>query len=225
MATPAPTPRTCFITGCTSGFGGALVRKLMAEGLDNVIATGRGGAEARLAHLRETTTMGTGASRLRNMELDVGAASEAEIRVEVAEAWGCFEGGVDVVVNNAGFIVSGLMEELTRNFHGPLNVTRAFLPFTKAKGTGTLVASKFALEGAVETLSKELSILAPTLRVLIAVARIVELVRGDGMVGGKGQVPLRVVLGSDGWERIRDKCLGVLEGLKGWEDVARSTGL
>ncbi|KAK1635922.1 hypothetical protein BDP81DRAFT_428701 [Colletotrichum phormii] len=177
------------------------------------------------------------------------------------------------------------------NFHGPLNVARAFLPFMRAKATGTLVyvssqatwhvdvgagaysASKFALEGAIETLSKELSILAPTPRVLImepgyfrtkvftnvasvparlpefaefnaairagaealpgtepgdpekAVARIVELVKGDGMVGDKGQVPLRVVLWSDGWERIRNKCLGVLEGLKGWEDVARSADL
>ncbi|KAF4784720.1 hypothetical protein HER10_EVM0011584 [Colletotrichum scovillei] len=293
----SPASKTWLITGCTSGFGEALVRKLMAEG-DNVIATGRGGAEARLAHLRDSTT----AARFRIMELDVGAASEAEIRTKAAEAWGYFEGGVDVVVNNAGYIVSGLVEELTQeemeasfrtNFHGPLNVTRAFLPMMRERGTGTLVyvssqaawhvevgagaysASKFALEGAVETLSKELSILAPNIKVIIiepgffrtkvfdnisnvparipefaefnaairagaealpgtepgdpekAVARIAELVRGDGMVkegdGGGREVPLRVALGSDGWERIRDKCVGVLEGLRAWEDVARST--
>ncbi|KAK1731795.1 hypothetical protein CaCOL14_008984 [Colletotrichum acutatum] len=295
--------RTWFITGCTSGFGEAFVRKLLADG-DNIIATGRGGAEARLAHLRDTTA----AARLRIMELDVGAASEVEIRAKAAEAWGYFDGGVDVVVNNAGYIVSGLVEELTQeemeasfrtNFHGPLNITRAFLPMMRERGTGTLVyissqaawhvevsagaysASKFALEGAVETLSKELSILATNLKVIIiepgffrtkvfnkisnvparipefaeinaairagaealpgtepgdpekAVARIAELVRGDGMVmdvdgvgrGGSREVPLRVALGSDGWERIRDKCVGVLEGLRAWEDVARSTDL
>lgn len=66
-----------------------------------------------------------------------------------------------------------------------------------------------------------------------AVARITELVRGDGMVkdgngvggGSSREVPLRVALGSDGWEKIRDKCVGVLEGLRAWEDVAGSTDL
>ncbi|KAI3555918.1 hypothetical protein CABS01_09285 [Colletotrichum abscissum] len=290
--------RTWFITGCTSGFGEALVRKLLAEG-DNVIATGRGGAEARLAHLRDSTT----AARFRIMELDVGAASEAEVRTKVAEAWGYFEGGVDVVVNNAGYIVSGLVEELTQeemeasfktNFHGPLSISRAFLPMMRERGTGTLVyiSSQAAWHvevgagaysaSAVETLSKELSVLAPNIKVIIiepgffrtkvfnkisnvparipefaefnaairagaealpgtklgdpekAVARTAELVRGDGMAkngggdgdgGGGREVPLRVALGSDGWERIRAKCVGVLEGLMAWEDVARSTDL
>ncbi|KZL83246.1 short-chain oxidoreductase [Colletotrichum incanum] len=179
----ASRPRTWFITGCSSGFGEGLVRKLTAEG-DNVIATGRQ-ADVKLAHLRD---MGA-----RIMDLDV-TAPEAEIRVKVAEAWDLFEGGVDVVVNNAGYIQSGLMEELTQeemeacfrtNFHGPLNITRAFLPLLRERGTGTLVylssqaawhvnvsagaycASKFALEGAVETLAQELAILAPGLKVLL----------------------------------------------------------
>lgn len=92
--------RTWFITGCSSGFGEALVRRLRAEG-DNVIATGRQ-ADARLAHLR-----GTGA---RVMDLDVAAPEDA-IRGKVAEAWAAFPGGVDVVVNNAGTLALGLMEE------------------------------------------------------------------------------------------------------------------
>ncbi|GKT74497.1 short-chain oxidoreductase [Colletotrichum tofieldiae] len=174
------------------------------------------------------------------------------------------------------------------NFHGPLNITRAFLPFLRERGTGTLVylssqvawhvdisagaycASKFALEGAVETLAQELAILAPGLKVLLvepgfsrtkvfhkiadipprvpefaglhamvragaeaipgtevgdpekAVARIVELVRGDGMAAGR-EVPLRVALGSDGWGRIREKCETVVRVGAEWEDVARST--
>lgn len=105
-----PSSKTWFITGCTSGFGEALVRKLLAEG-DNVIATGRGGAEARLAHLRDTTTTTTGTETGKGA--GEAAASEAEIRAKAAKAWGYFEGGVDVVVNNAGYIVSGLVEELT----------------------------------------------------------------------------------------------------------------
>lgn len=89
------------------------------------------------------------------------------------------------------------------NFHGPMNITRAVLPYLRKKGSGTLLfvgsqagwhadpsasgycASKFALEGklrpishlvcsnlltasgAVECLSKELAIFAPSLKVLI----------------------------------------------------------
>lgn len=96
------TPKTWFITGCSSGFGESLVKRLRAEG-DNVIATGRQ-ADVKLAHLRETGA--------HIMDLDV-AAPEGVILEKVAEAWDVFPGGVDVVVNNAGYILAGLVEELT----------------------------------------------------------------------------------------------------------------
>ncbi|KAJ3954730.1 hypothetical protein N0V92_008774, partial [Colletotrichum tropicale] len=176
-------PKTWFITGCSSGFGEILVRKLCAEG-ENVIATGRQ-ADVKLAHLKDTGA--------KVMDLDV-SASEVVIRETVEQAWAAFPGGVDVVVNNAGYVLSGLIEELTQeqmeecfrtNFHGPLNIARAFLPFLRERGTGTLVflssqaawhvdisagaycASKVALSAAVETLAQELAILAPGLKVLM----------------------------------------------------------
>lgn len=46
------------------------------------------------------------------MDLDV-SASEGVIRETVAQAWAAFPGGVDVVLNNAGYVLSGLIEELT----------------------------------------------------------------------------------------------------------------
>lgn len=95
-------PLTWFITGCSSGFGELLVRQLRAAG-DNVIATGRS-AETRLAHLKDT-----GAAII---DLDVTAPA-AEIQAKVDEAWDIYPGGIDVVVNNAGYIVSGPVEELT----------------------------------------------------------------------------------------------------------------
>jgi NAD(P)-dependent dehydrogenase (short-subunit alcohol dehydrogenase family) len=95
-------PLTWFITGCSSGFGELLVRQLRAAG-DNVIATGRS-AETRLAHLKDT-----GAAII---DLDV-TAPVAEIQAKVDEAWNIYPGGIDVVVNNAGYIVSGPVEELT----------------------------------------------------------------------------------------------------------------
>ncbi|RYP63502.1 hypothetical protein DL771_009247 [Monosporascus sp. 5C6A] len=176
--------QTWLITGCSTGFGELFVRQLRASG-DNVIAAGRN-AQTKLAHLVDT-----GASIL---ELDV-SAPPAEINATMAEAWNIYPDGIDVVVNNAGYILSGAVEELTQqdmedvfktNFHGPLNITRALLPRLRSKGNGTLFymssqagwhadpsaagycASKFALEGAVECLAQELAIFAPGVKVLIA---------------------------------------------------------
>ncbi|KAI6091840.1 hypothetical protein F4821DRAFT_225701 [Hypoxylon rubiginosum] len=176
-------PQTWLITGCSSGFGELFVRQIRALG-DNVIATGRN-ASTKLSHLKET-----GAAIL---DLDVSAPPDV-IEAKLAEAWALYPDGIDVVVNNAGYILSGAIEELTNsemedifrtNVHGPLNVTRAILPKLRAKGKGTLLyvssqagwhadpgaagycASKFALEGAVECLALELAIFAPGIKVLI----------------------------------------------------------
>lgn len=93
---------TWLITGCTSGFGELFVRQLRAAG-DNVIATGRN-AHSRLAQLKDI-----GATVL---DLDVTLPVDV-IQAKIDEAWGVYPGGIDVVVNNAGYILSGAIEELT----------------------------------------------------------------------------------------------------------------
>ncbi|KAI1074996.1 NAD(P)-binding protein [Whalleya microplaca] len=278
--------QTWLITGCSSGFGELLVRKLRAAG-DNVVATGRN-ADIKLAHLKDT-----GAAIL---DLDITAPA-ATIQAKMEEAWNLYPGGIDVVVNNAGYILSGALEELTlqemedvmnTNFYGPFKITQAILPKLRSKGKGVMCyvssqagwhgdaaaagycSSKFALEGMVECLSKELAVFAPGIKVLIvepgyfatrafhklnlvppripdyvefnagtrgyvasivdnepgdpiiAVERIIELVKGTGMAAGK-TVPLRVPLGSDGWEKVKNKCKETLEICEEWEEVARST--
>ncbi|KAI8627987.1 NAD(P)-binding protein [Xylariaceae sp. FL1651] len=280
--------KTWLITGCSSGFGELFVRQLRALG-NNVIATGRN-AEHKLAHLADT-----GASIL---DLDV-IAPVPEIEAKMAQAWSLYPNGIDVVVNNAGYILSGAVEELKQeeiehvfktNFHGPLNITRALLPRLRARGNGTLLymssqagwhadpgaagycATKFALEGAVECLSKELAIFAPGIKVLIiepgyfrthafsninhvparipdyaqfnaevraleasivgnepgdaakAVTVMIDLVNGTGVAAGK-TIPLRVPLGSDGWERIRAKGDSLVKICDEWEEVAKSTDI
>ncbi|RWA10994.1 hypothetical protein EKO27_g4132 [Xylaria grammica] len=182
----AETPKTWLITGCSSGFGELFVRQVRAPG-DNVTATGRN-AEKKLAHLADT-----GASIL---DLDV-AAPASEINAKVTEAWNLYPNDIDVVVNNAGCVLSGGIEELTQeemecafktNFHGPLNITRALLPQLRTRGDGTLLymssqagqhgdpgAADIArlnshlkcLEGAVECLAQELALLAPEIKVLL----------------------------------------------------------
>ncbi|KAI1455154.1 NAD(P)-binding protein [Annulohypoxylon moriforme] len=280
-------PQTWFITGCSSGFGELFVRKLRAAG-DNVIATGRS-AETKLAHLKDT-----GAEIL---DIDVSMPPDV-IRAKVEHAWGLFPDGIDVIVNNAGYILSGALEELTpeevenvmkTNFFGPFYITQAILPKLRAKGKGTLLylssqagwygdpgasgycASKFAIEGMAESLAKELMYVAPGIKILIvepgyfgtrvfkninlaplqnqtdyggfykafseyiagvvdnepgdpdkAVDRMIDLVKGTGAAAGK-TVPLRVPLGTDGWERIKGKCEETLKICEEWEELAKST--
>lgn len=92
--------QTWLITGCSSGFGELFVRQLRAQG-DQVIATGRN-AETRLAHLKDT-----GAAIL---DLDV-TAPQAEIEKKFGVAWRIY-GSIDVLVNNAGYIFCGALEEI-----------------------------------------------------------------------------------------------------------------
>ncbi|KAI1258796.1 NAD(P)-binding protein [Xylariaceae sp. FL1019] len=282
----AERPKTWLITGCSSGFGELFVRKLRSQG-ENVIAAGRNASE-RLSHLSSTDA--------HILELDVTAPA-SEIEAKVAEAWNIYPDGIDIVVNNAGYILSGAIEELTEeemehafrtNFYGPLNITKAVLPRLRAKGKGTLFymssqagqhadpgaagycASKFALEGAVECLSKELAIFAPGIKVLIvepgyfntrafanikhvparapdyaefnanvrdveasivgnepgdaskAVDIMIDLVNGTGVAADK-TAPFRVPLGTDGWQRVRDKGVSLVNVCDEWETVAKST--
>lgn len=93
---------TWLVTGCSSGFGEAFVHGIPARG-DRVIASGRQ-ADTRLSHLKKT-----GASILN---LDV-TAPQAEIEAEIAKALKFYDNGIDVLVNNAGFMQSGFVEEMT----------------------------------------------------------------------------------------------------------------
>ncbi|KAL8832835.1 MAG: hypothetical protein Q9191_000019 [Dirinaria sp. TL-2023a] len=127
---------TWLVTGCSSGFGEQFVYSVLARG-DRVIATGRK-ADQRLAHLK-----GTGAAIL---ELDV-SAPEAEIQSKAQQAIKIYD-GIDVLVNNAGYLEVCVVEEcsyerwLTQfetKFFGTINLTRAIIPHMREKRSGTIV--------------------------------------------------------------------------------------
>ena len=157
------------ITGCSSGFGSAFVSEILARG-DLVIATSRN--VDKIAHLSQP-----GVDLLK---LDVNDTQES-LDKTVAAAIN-IHGKIDVLVNNAGYIVTGSWEDIkdedliaqfNTNVFGPVRVTRAVLPHMRARKEGALVfmgsrsgwygdpfcgpysGSKFALEGMVESLRWE----------------------------------------------------------------------
>ena len=160
-----------FITGASTGFGRLLAEEVLRRG-GKVIATAR--SLAKVADLEETYP-----ERAKAYALDV--TDPAQVISIVAQATACFA-PVDVLVNNAGYGVTGAIEEVTEdeylpmfetNVFGLLRVTKALLPKMRERGSGHIInlssiggliampgwgyynATKFAVEGLTEALAGE----------------------------------------------------------------------
>ncbi|KAK5111859.1 hypothetical protein LTR62_004591 [Meristemomyces frigidus] len=160
------------ITGASSGQGTELALAALRAG-HRVIATARSVAAAKSAVPEIERLGGTW------IWLDV---TDANAEVIVAEAVKKY--GVNVLVNNAGYGLRGVLEDLSMsqiraqmetNFFGALAVTKGAIPTFRSQCSGTIVmissasgfsgtpsqsmysASKFALEGASESLAEELA--------------------------------------------------------------------
>ncbi|MCF2529633.1 SDR family oxidoreductase [Yinghuangia soli] len=165
------TPRTWFITGASRGLGRAFAEAALGAG-DRVAAAARS-----TAALDELAAAHPG--RVLPLTLDVTDREAVSRAVEAAVA---HFGRLDVVVNNAGTLSMGMVEEFTEaearaqmetNFFGALWVGQAVMPYLRAQGSGHIVqissigglagfplsglyaASKFALEGMSEALAME----------------------------------------------------------------------
>jgi NAD(P)-dependent dehydrogenase (short-subunit alcohol dehydrogenase family) len=165
--------KTWFITGTTRGLGLEIAKAALAGG-NRVVATGR-------KRTAVAERLGPDGATLLSAELDVTDASQAKAAVENAVSR---FGGIDVLVNNAGYGLLGFFEEITpsdaqaqfaTNFFGALNVTRAVLPVMRSAREGRIFnvsslggllgvqfgslycATKFALEGFSESLAKEVA--------------------------------------------------------------------
>jgi len=163
--------RTWLITGVPTGLGRALAEAALRRG-EVVIGTlrkpGQRAEFEALAPGRALTTL-----------LDV--TDRERVHASVTQAIQA-AGGIDVVVNNAGYGLSGAAEEVSdaeirrqmeTNFFGLVTVTQAALPFMRAQKRGHIVnissvagykgilgmsiysASKFAVEGFSEGLAAE----------------------------------------------------------------------
>ncbi|MEM7723725.1 MAG: oxidoreductase [Pseudomonadota bacterium] len=167
------TQKTWFITGASSGFGAAFATYALSEG-HNVVATAR-----RMEKLKALADIAP--DRVLPIALDVN--DHAAVGNAIAKAEAQF-GGIDVLINNAGFGTVGAVEEfpmeelraqMETNFFAAAAVTQAALPGMRARGTGAIVmisslggqlsmpgfgpysASKFALEGLTEALAAEIA--------------------------------------------------------------------
>ncbi|KAJ2912577.1 hypothetical protein MD484_g7839, partial [Candolleomyces efflorescens] len=126
-----------FITGTSAGLGKHLALSALERG-DKVIATARDRSFAKLEDLKQK-----GAAVLK---LDVTSPLE-ELR-KVAKVAVDIYGRIDVLVNNAGYMLVGTVEEATpeetlnqfnTNVFGGLNISRAFLPYMREKRAGKII--------------------------------------------------------------------------------------
>jgi NAD(P)-dependent dehydrogenase (short-subunit alcohol dehydrogenase family) len=161
--------RVWFVTGASSGFGRAICEEVLGRG-DRLVATSR--------DPDSLDDLADGAVAVR---MDVTDPDDARAIMQRAEQ---DTGGVDVVVNNAGYGHVGAIEELTDeelrrqldvNFYGVVNVTRAALPYFRGRRSGRFLqmsslngiealpggayytAGKFAVEGFSEALAAEVA--------------------------------------------------------------------
>ena len=162
-----------FITGSSRGLGRSLTEAVLLKG-DKVAATARN--PENLNDLVERYS-----DQIYPIKLDV--TNQSEIRDAVKSAVEHF-GQIDVLVNNAGFGIIGAAEaftdeqvysQLETNLYGPIEVTRAVLPYMRKQRSGHILqissvggrvgnagltmyqAAKFGLGGFSEALAKEVT--------------------------------------------------------------------
>lgn len=163
--------KTWFITGAARGLGAAIAKAALNAG-DRIVVTGRN-RDALVA------TFGEDGETVLSLAMDVAAPGQIQAVVDAAKAR---FGGIDVLVNNAGYGHLGLFEEIRpedirpqfdTNVFGLFDVTRAVLPVMRAQRAGRVFnissiggmlggassaiycASKFAVEGFSESLADE----------------------------------------------------------------------
>ncbi|KQS33398.1 oxidoreductase [Dyadobacter sp. Leaf189] len=162
-----------FITGSSRGLGKSLTAAVLKSG-DKVAATARN-TEQLDEFVRRYP------DQVHPIRLDV--TNKEQIHAAVGDAVQHF-GRIDVLVNNAGFGITGAAEaftdeqvqsQLATNLYAPIEVTRAVLPHMRKQRSGRILqissiggrvggagltmyqAAKFGLSGFSEALSKEVA--------------------------------------------------------------------
>jgi len=186
--------KTVLVTGASSGIGKETAKTLLADGYAVYVAARRVDKMSELEQLGATAL----AMDITNDE-DIVAA----VKRITAE-----RGGIDVLINNAGFGMYGAMEDTTLddaryqfevNLFGLARLTQLALPYMRERGAGKIVnissvggkiytplgawyhATKHALEGWSDSLRLELKPLG--IDVIVIEPGIIRTEFGDVMVG------------------------------------------
>jgi NAD(P)-dependent dehydrogenase (short-subunit alcohol dehydrogenase family) len=197
-------PKTALVTGASSGMGKEIAKRLLADGYRVYVAARQ---VEKMAELRQL-----GAHPLK-MDIAKDDDIRAAVDTVLAET-----GGVDVLVNNAGFGLYGPVEEVgidearyqfEVNVFGAARLTQLLLPAMRERRSGTIVnitsmggkiytllgawyhATKHALEGWSDCLRLELAPFG--IRVVIVEPGLIETGFGDvvakGLVARSGRGP------------------------------------
>lgn len=164
-----------FITGSSRGLGRSLAEAVLEQG-DKLAATARNTDALQDLAVKYP-------DQLLTLALDVN--DSLQIRKAVEQAVNHF-GRIDVLVNNAGFGITGAAEAFTDeqvssqldvNLYAPIEVTRVVLPYMRKQRSGRILqissiggrvgnaglsiyqAAKFGLAGFSEALGKEVAAL------------------------------------------------------------------
>ena len=168
--------RTAIITGASNGFGLLTSVELAKAGFRVIGAMRDPARREKLDHAAAAAGVAANLD-VRNLDVTQFAAIPAFVDTVVHDY-----GGVDVLVNNAGFAVAGFAEDikldelrlqLETNFFGAVAMTKAVLPVMRKQRSGHIIqissigglqgaitlssyaASKHALEGWSESLRLE----------------------------------------------------------------------
>lgn len=170
-----PSDPVVLLTGASTGIGLALAHKLAAWPSGRIVLTARA---ASLERLKQQGFSDTDRIWLRTLDVTDGAQ-----RCRVVDEIRDQLGGVDILINNAGIVFRSVTEhmdeaetltQLDTNFLSPMALIRLVLPRMREKGAGRIInissvsgmmamptmgsysGSKFALEGASESLWYEM---------------------------------------------------------------------
>lgn len=175
VASSLPADPVVLLTGASTGIGLALARKLTAWPAGRIVLSARAASLKRLEHQGFVES-----DRVWLRALDItDSAQRQAVADEIRERLG----GVDILINNAGIAFRSVTEQidaeenlvqLSTNFLGPMDLTRLVLPQMRRKRCGRVInissvsgmmamptlgaysGSKFALEGATESLWYEM---------------------------------------------------------------------
>jgi len=161
------------ITGCSTGFGRELAKKVIDQGYKVVVTARHTESIQELKRLNEDNVL--------LVKLDV--TDQNQITTAVQQTIDTF-GKIDVLVNNAGIGYFSSVEESVEdethkmfdiNFWGLMNMTNAVLPYMRKQKSGHILnlssigglasfpalgyyhATKYAVEGISESLAQELA--------------------------------------------------------------------